>query len=104
MAEPFTIYKLTILNMLDKVDFPLTNTQISNFFLEQDYTDYFRVQQVLSDHEDAWKDYLNLCKCGGSMSYLETLRYAHLMNPFEQGTVEKAIELAKKDLLNSRYM
>ena len=35
MAEPFTIYKLTILNMLDKVDFPLTNTQISDFFLEQ---------------------------------------------------------------------
>lgn len=32
MAEPFTIYKLTILNMLDKVDFPLTNTQISNSF------------------------------------------------------------------------
>lgn len=52
MAEPFTIYKLTILNMLDKVDFPLTNTQISNFFLEQDYTDYFRVQQVLSDLVD----------------------------------------------------
>lgn len=49
MAEPFTIYKLTILNMLDKVDFPLTNTQISNFFLEQEYTDYFRVQQVISD-------------------------------------------------------
>lgn len=49
MAEPFTIYKLTILNMLDKVDFPLTNTQISGFFLDQDYTDYFRVQQVLND-------------------------------------------------------
>lgn len=53
MAEPFTIYKLTILNMLDKVDFPLTNTQISNFFLEQDYTDYFRVQQVINDLVDA---------------------------------------------------
>lgn len=39
--------------MLDKVDFPLTNTQISNFFLEQDYTDYFRVQQVISDLVDA---------------------------------------------------
>ena len=38
------------------------------------------------------------------MSYLETLRYAHLMNPFEQCTVEKAIELAKNDLLNSKYM
>ncbi len=53
MAEPFTIYKLTILNMLDKVDFPLTNTQISNFFLEQEYTDYFRVQQVISDLVEA---------------------------------------------------
>ena len=42
MAEPFTIYKLTILFMLDKAGFPLTNTQISNFFLEQEYTDYFR--------------------------------------------------------------
>ena len=53
MAEPFTIYKLTILNMLDMVDFPLTNTQISNFFLEQEYTDYFRVQQVINNLADA---------------------------------------------------
>ena len=49
MAEPFTIYKLTILYMLDKAGFPLTNTQISNFFLEQEYTDYFRVQEVIGD-------------------------------------------------------
>ena len=35
------------------MDFPLTNTQISNFFLEQEYTDYFRVQQVLNDLVDA---------------------------------------------------
>ena len=53
MAEPFTIYKLTILYMLDKAGFPLTNTQISNFFLEQEYTDYFRVQEVIGDLVDA---------------------------------------------------
>lgn len=53
MAEPCTIYKITILNMLDKVGFPLTNTQISNFFLDHDYTDYFRVQQILSDLVDS---------------------------------------------------
>lgn len=47
MAEPNTIYKITVLSMLDKVDFPLSNTQISNFFLEQDYTDYFTVQQII---------------------------------------------------------
>ena len=52
MAEPFTIYKLTILNMLDLVNFPLTSTQISDFFLEHEYTDYFRVQQVLNDLAD----------------------------------------------------
>ena len=49
MAEPFTIYKLTILYMLDKAGFPLSNTQISNFFLEQEYKDYFRVQEVIGD-------------------------------------------------------
>lgn len=53
MAEPFTIYKLTILYMLSKAGFPLTNTQISNFFLSEEYTDYFRVQEVLGDLVDA---------------------------------------------------
>ena len=49
MAEPITIYKITILYMLDTADFPLFNTQISNFFLDRDYTDYFRVQEVIGD-------------------------------------------------------
>ena len=53
MAEPFTIYKLTILYMLSKAGFPLSNPQISNFFLEQEYTDYFRVQEVIGDLVDA---------------------------------------------------
>ena len=49
MAEPFTIYKLTILYMLDKAGFPLSNSQISNFFLEQEYTDYFRVRELIGN-------------------------------------------------------
>ena len=53
MADPNTIYKMTILTMLDKVDFPLSNTQIANFFLEHDYTDYFTVQQILSSLLDS---------------------------------------------------
>lgn len=53
MAEPNTIYKMTILAMLDKVDFPLSNTQISNFFLDHDYTDYFTVQQMISSLLDS---------------------------------------------------
>ena len=53
MAEPFTIYKLTILYMLDKAGFPLSNTQLSNFFLEKDYTDYFRIQEVIGNLVDS---------------------------------------------------
>ncbi len=53
MAEPFTIYKLTILYMLSKAGVSAFNTQISNFFLEQEYTDYFRVQEVIGDLVDA---------------------------------------------------
>lgn len=56
------------------------------------------------NHENAWKDYLNLCKCGGSMSYLETLAYANVMNPFEAGSVERAIGVARDELLSSPFM
>lgn len=51
-----------------------------------------------ADHEKAWNDYLKLCKCGGSMSYLETLRYADLSVPFEDGSVKKAMEYVKRAL------
>lgn len=53
MAEPTTIYKLIILYMLEQADVPLGNTKISNFFLDQDYTTYFTVQQTLNDLLDS---------------------------------------------------
>lgn len=49
MSEPFTLYKLIILYMLQKVDFPLTNSQISEFILDRDYTSYFTLQSVISE-------------------------------------------------------
>lgn len=39
--------------MLDKAGFPLSNTQLSSFFLEYDYTDYFRVQEVIGNLVDS---------------------------------------------------
>ena len=54
MAEAFTLYKLIILYMLDKVDFPLTNSQISEFVLDKGYTDYFKLQQDLSELADGF--------------------------------------------------
>ena len=49
MSETFTLYKLIILDMLSKVDFPLTNAQISEFILDKGYTTYFKLQQAISE-------------------------------------------------------
>ena len=49
MPEPFTLYKLIVLYMLQKVDFPLTTSQISSFILDRGYTTYFTLQSVLSE-------------------------------------------------------
>lgn len=53
MSESFTLYKLIVLYMLEKVDFPLTNGQISEFVLDKGYTTYFKLQQTLSEMVDA---------------------------------------------------
>ena len=49
MAEPLTLYKLIVLYMLEKVNFPLTNGQISAFILDQGYTTYFNLQQAINE-------------------------------------------------------
>ena len=47
--DSLTLYKFMILYMLNKVNFPLTNTQISGFFFDKEYTTYFVFQQVITD-------------------------------------------------------
>ena len=51
--EPLTLYKLIILYMLEQVDFPLTTAQLSEFILEQGYTNYLTLQQALSELTEA---------------------------------------------------
>ena len=58
MTDALTLYKLIILYMLDKVDFPLTNSQLSEFILDKGYTDYFKLQQAISELQDAGRDTL----------------------------------------------
>jgi len=38
-----------ILYILSRVDFPLTNAQISSFILEKEYTNYFNIQRAMSE-------------------------------------------------------
>ena len=53
LAEPMTLYKLMNLYMLHQVNFPLNNAQLSNFFLDREYTTYFTLQQALNELLDA---------------------------------------------------
>ncbi|MCD7954825.1 MAG: DUF4364 family protein [Lachnospiraceae bacterium] len=53
MSEPVTLYKLIVLYMLSKADFPLTDAQLSDFILGQGYTDFFVFHMVLSDLEES---------------------------------------------------
>lgn len=51
--DPLTLYKLIVLYMLDRVKFPLTQAQVSSFILEKEYTNYFTLQQAISELIDA---------------------------------------------------
>lgn len=51
--DPQTLYKLMILYMLSRVNFPLTKAQIGDFILEKGYTNFLTLQQVISELIDA---------------------------------------------------
>ncbi len=53
LQDPLTLYKLIILYMLDRVKFPITNAQISNYILEKEYTNFLTLQQVISELTEA---------------------------------------------------
>lgn len=50
--EVLTLYKLIILYMLDKVDYSLTKSQVFDFMLNKNYTDYFTLQKVMNQLTD----------------------------------------------------
>lgn len=49
MQDPLTLYKLIILYMLNRVNFPLTKSQLGDFMLEKEYTNFLTLQQVISE-------------------------------------------------------
>lgn len=51
--DPLTLYKLIVLYMLNRVTFPMTKAQISDFILEKEYTSFLTLQQVISELIDA---------------------------------------------------
>ena len=79
MTDSLTTYKLIVLYMLKKVDFPLTNSQICEFILDKGYTNYFVLQQIFNELTDAElirvKQIRNSSHYSITESGLETLDY-----------------------------
>lgn len=74
------------------VDYALAQTCAFEFFTK-----------MLADREQAWADYMKLCRIGGMKGYFDTLEYAGLRNPFVPGNVEKSISGVLDYLAQSKY-
>lgn len=48
-------------------------------------------KKIREDRENGWKDYLDICKVGGTKSFLEIVKIGNLISPFEDGCVESVI-------------
>ena len=48
-SESLMLYKLIILYILDRMNFPITNTELTRFILEKEYCNYITIQQTLED-------------------------------------------------------
>ena len=45
--------------------------------------------------EEGWQNYLDICKVGGTKSFLEIVNIGKLKSPFEDGCVENVIDVIK---------
>ncbi len=73
MSETQTLYKLIILYILNRITFPLSNAQLSEFILDKEYTDYFTLQQSLFELAES------------NLISLETVRNTTLYHITEEG-------------------
>ena len=53
------------------------------------------------DRDIAWKDYLDLCKAGGSKSFLELVKTANIESPFDKNTIESIVNYADEWIENA---
>ena len=59
-------------------------------------------KKYATDKASCWQDYMTLCKLGGSLGYLDTLKAANLAIPFAEGGVKRAVDYAIQILKEKR--
>ena len=54
--------------------------------------------RMLKKDEDAWKDYVHICGLGGTKSFTQIVKDAHLKVPFEDGCLKEVAAKMKEEL------
>lgn len=80
-SDSIVLYKLIILYMLDRVDFTLTNSQISEFVLTKGYTNYFTLQESINGLIDS--EFVHVSTIRSSSHYKITDKGEEALSLFE---------------------
>ena len=79
-TQDLTINKLIILFLLKNINTPITQTQITDFVLYKEYTDYFSLQQYLSELAEA--KLIDSYKDHNDTTYIINKRGIHILDMF----------------------
>lgn len=111
--DPSTLYKLIVLYMLEKVNFKLTYSQISEFILEKEYTNFITLQEVISDLQDtelikattlANRTYFTITDEGkNTLSYFGNRISDAIKNDIDTFFEEKKWELKNESSITATY-
>lgn len=101
MATPFTIYKLMILYMLQHAEGPLASSQISEFILEREYTNYFQLQQAISELVEA--EFVEKNKASNRSYYYITEEGTKTLSFFENEISDEIKNEVKEYLKTNGY-
>ena len=85
---------MTILQRLKKSDYPLTNSQITDFFADTQYADYFTAQQCISDLVE--NDMISISHTHGTTRYRITGYGLDTLSMF----ADKVSDGINKDIVN----
>ena len=96
-----TLYKLMVLYMLSKVNFPLTNSQISDFMLEKGYTTYFTLQESIN--ELTQDNFIQLVSYHNTTQYKLTKEGAETISFFENRISTAIKEEISQYLKENKY-
>ena len=71
------------------IDYTLAQTCAFQFWIKNE-----------KDHNSAWQDYLNLCRAGGSLSFVNLVKLEKLNSPFEDDCLENVVKYVNNWLEN----